>query len=165
MPYTVIDEGEEPNLDLFEKMLGQALMRAANVVRNAMAEAPIKKPGTKHLNGPLPGGFYSKRQRGFVMGSIEKGMLQVPYIRTGNLPRSWSISSPEKVKDGLVVFVFSDPSEAPYNEWVQQDDPNSKRQQVKMHEDWLTPGEAEKKYSKQVTDEIEKELRKWGFRP
>jgi hypothetical protein len=164
MPYTVIDTGQEPDYDDFEKAVGKALMRAANVLRRHLATPPTKKPGMKHLAGPLPGGFYTERQRKFVIGGIKSGLLRVPYIRTGNLPRSWSISKVHKTKSTLFVSVYSDPSEAPYNEWVQQDDPGAKRQQVPMHDDWLTPDEAATKYEKAAVNVIVDELKKWGFK-
>jgi len=161
--YTVIDEGDEFDFDKFIKDAGKALQRAANVVRTAMATPPKKEPGKKHLAGPLAGGFYSNKQRAFVIGGIKRGTLKVPYTRTANLPRSWSISKPYWDKKDLTVDVFSDPGEAPYNEWVQQDDKNADRQQVPMHEDWLTPGEAEKKYDREISRLLKASMKEWGF--
>ena len=166
MPYKVISSGQEPDIKDFERAVGKALMRAANLLRQKLATPPPKKPGTKHLAGPLAGGFYTERQRKFVIGGIKSGLLKVPYLRTGNLPRSWSISRVQKklLTGEIYVTVYSDPSEAPANEWVQQDDPSATRQQVPMHEDWLTPGEAEKRYEKQAMNIVVDELKRWGFK-
>jgi len=164
MPWEVIDEDKDKEVDLseFDRAIGMALQRAANELRRPLATPPRKRPGEKHLAGPLPGGFYTNRQRAFVLGAIKRGIIRVPYLRTGNLPRSWSISHPEKEKDDLVVTVYSDPTEAPYNEWVQQDDRSARRRQVPMHEDWPTPNQVADKNEKKVIKILEAEMKKWG---
>lgn len=164
MAWDVIDEGGEYEIDLdeFDKAIGQALQRAANILRTPLATPPSKKPGQKHLAGPLPGGFYTNRQRNFVIGAINRGIIKVPYIRTGNLPRSWSISDPEREGKDLTVTVFTDPTEAPYNESVQQDDKRSKHQQVPMHKDWPTPNDVADQNEKKVESLLREEMKHWG---
>jgi len=164
MAWDVIDEGQEYEIDLdeFDKAIGKALQRAANVVRTPLATPPTKKPGEKHLAGPLPGGFYTNRQRKFVLAGIRSGAIKVPYLRTGNLPRSWSISEPEKEKSDLTVTVYSDVTEAPYNEWVQQDSRQAKRRQVPMHKDWPVPNDVADKNEKKVSQILEAEMKHWG---
>lgn len=164
MAWEVIDEDQEYEVDLdeFDKAIGKILQKAANILRRPLATPPKKKPGQKHLAGPLPGGFYTNRQRRFVLSAIGRGIIKVPYLRTGNLPRSWSISEPEKEGKDITVTVFSDPTEAPYNEWVQQDDRQAKRKQVPMHEDWPVPDAVANRYKKDVEKLIENELKNWG---
>lgn len=162
MPFEVIDDGEDIDLDEFDKAIGRMLQRAANIVRLPLSQPPPKKTGQKHLAGPLPGGFYTNRQRAYVMLGVKTGIIEVPYIRTGNLPRSWSLSEPEKDGKDLIVTVFSDQSEAPYNEWVQQDDPKADRQRVPMHEDWPAPNEVADKHEKEVVKYLENEMKAWG---
>lgn len=55
--------------------------------REAMSyEAPIR--GKPWRMGPGPaGGFYSVRQRRFVMAGIRSGRIRVPYPRTGSMNR------------------------------------------------------------------------------
>jgi len=164
MAWDVIDEGQEYEIDLdeFDVAIGKALQRAANVVRTPLATPPTKKPGEKHLAGPLPGGFYTNRQRKFVLAGIRSGAIKVPYLRTGNLPRSWSISDPEKDGKDLTVTIFSDITEAPYNEWVQQDNRAAKRRQVPMHKDWPVPNDVADRNEKKVSQILEDEMKHWG---
>ena len=164
MAFSVIDEGEEYEIDLdeFDVAIWKALQRAANVLRTPLATPPSKKPGQKHLAGPLPGGFYSNRQRAYVLGALKRGTIKVPYLRTGNLPRSWSISAPKKEGKDLTVTVFSDQTEAPYNEWVQQDSRRAKRKQVPMHKDWPVPNDVADKNEKKVLAILEEEMQHWG---
>jgi hypothetical protein len=155
----MIDEGDDPDLRSFRRDVEKALADAANLLRReGFMDVPPKRPGTKHLAGPLPGGFYSNRQRNFVLAGINSGVIQVPYIRTGNLPRSWSISKVQYRGKDAFIEVFSDPSEAPYNRFVQDDE-----LQVPMHEDWNTPSEVADKKGDEAMRILRNVLREWGF--
>lgn len=163
MPYQVISQGAEPDPAAFANAVEIALMRAAAVLQRELSTPPPKRPGEKHLAGPEPGGFYTSRQRSFVMANIRRGTLKVPYLRTGNLERSWSITKLLQDREGLYVEVFSDPTEAPYNELVQQDDPAAKRQAVPMHDDWPKPLAVAARVQAEVEQIIEKTLKEMGF--
>ena len=164
MVYEVIDEGDEFDVKAFIKAAEVALMHAALPLQRALSTAPPKAPGAKHLAGPLPGGFYTNRQRRFVLAAIADDRIKVPYLRTGNLPRSWSISRPEWEKNMLVVYIYSDPGEAPYNEWVQQDEKGASRKQVPWQTDWPTPGKVWASNRKAVEKELAAVMKKWGVK-
>jgi hypothetical protein len=162
--WTVIDEGAEPDLKEFEKAISKALKRSGLIAQRLLSTPPGKKPGEKHLNGPLPGGFYTNKQAKYVAIGIKMGTIEVPYMRTANLPRSWSTSRPMRSVGGeLSVVTFSDVGEAPYNEWVQQTNRNAGRRQVKMHKDWPTPNSVADKHEDKILEPVRKEIVKWGF--
>jgi len=163
MPYDLIDEGAEPDIKEFMNIVEQALMRAGHVLQRELSTPPPKAPGTKHHAGPEPGGFYSAKQRAFVMSGIRTGTIKIPYLRTGNLERSWSVSKLLQDKEGLYVEVYSDPSEAPYNELVQQDDPNAKQKAIPMHNDWPKPNDVANRVGKEIEKVIADTLKPWGF--
>ena len=163
MPYDLIDEGAEPDIKEFMNIVEQALMRAGHVLQRELSTPPPKAPGTKHLAGTLPGGFYTPRQRGFVMANIRLGTMAVPHLRTGNLERSWSVSKLQQDREGLYVEVYSDPTEAPFNEWVQQDDTAASRQAVPMHNDWPKPIDVANRFGKEIEKVILDTLKPWGF--
>lgn len=161
--WELIDEGSEPDLKEFEHEIGQALMRCGLVAQRLLSTPPKKKPGEKHLAGPLPGGFYSNKQAQYVTVGIKMGTIQVPYMRTGNLPRSWSTTGPKAQKDSMYVVTFSDDGEAPYNEWVQQSNPRARRKQVPMHDDWPTPDSMINEHADEILKPLKEEIVKWGF--
>lgn len=41
------------------------------------------------VGGPASGGFYTERQRRFVMAALHDGSMQVPYSRTQNMINAW----------------------------------------------------------------------------
>jgi len=153
----VIDEGAEPDVSQFRREMERALLKAGHILREGFVERPAQKPGAKHLGGPLTGGFYTLRQRAFVIGGVRAGTLKVPYKRTANLERSWSVVL-TKVAGDPAVDVFSDPSEAPYNVYVQSD---AKR--VEMHSDWPTPDSVAKSKGSEALEVVCSVAKRWGF--
>lgn len=132
-------------------------MRAGFVLAEGFKKAPPKKE--KHLAGPLPGGFYSDKQRRKVLGGIRAGTIRVPYLRTGNLQRSWSVSRPKRIGGALTVTVSSDPAEAPYNVLVQDE-----ATRPEMHDDWPSVETVTREYGNRAAEMIVAVLRQYGFK-
>ena len=134
----------------------QALRDVAEDVRTVLATPPPEKP--KKLGGPLPGGFYTERQRGFVMSAIKSGHIRVPYLRTGDLPRSWTASEVQTEGNVTFVEIYSDPSLAPYGRYVQ--DPLVR---PIMHDDWPTPDEQGKEAAQELLPKMIEVCVRYGF--
>lgn len=128
-----------------------ALTAGANDVRNYLTTMPPPKP--KKLGGPLPGGFYSEKQSRYVRAAIADGRIEVPYLRTQDLARSWSITSVDMVGDSLKVEVYSDPSRAPYGRIVQDE-----TVRPEMHSDWPSVEGA----ARDMAGKVEERLRAVG---
>jgi hypothetical protein len=134
-----------------------AMASAAEDVRTFLTTMPPKKP--KWLAGPLPGGFYSEKQKRFVFWAMHVGEIVVPYMRTADLARSWTVEHVKAVADALAVEIYQDPSLAPYGRHVQ--DPKVR---PPMHEDWPTPELAKEKLEPKIMERLKEVGEKYGFR-
>lgn len=136
----------------------QVLKDVAGDVRLALASPPPEKP--KKLSGPLPGGFYTEKQRRYVIAAIKSGHIQVPYLRTGKLPKAWTVSEVEISGGTASVEISCDPSLAPYGSHVQ--DPKVR---PPMHEDWPTVEEEGKEAAQELWPRVIEVCIKYGFTP
>lgn len=136
--------------------LSQALRDVAEDVRTVLATPPPEKP--KKLGGPLPGGFYTEKQKRYFFWAVKTDRIRVPYLRTQDLSRSWTAS--EVQTEGHVTFVeiYSDPSIAPYGRYVQ--DPLVR---PVMHDDWPTPDEQGKEAAQGLLPKMIEVCIKYGF--
>ena len=85
--------------------LEQGMQGAAELVR--AAEATYPEQGNYHLQGPLPGGFFSQKQRRFFFAALRDGTISVPYQRTGALGAAWT-SNVERSGNGVRGTVSND---------------------------------------------------------
>lgn len=136
----------------------QALKDVAGGVRQALASPPPEKP--KKLSGPLPGGFYTEKQRRYVIAAIKSGHIVVPYLRTGNLPRAWTVGEVAVSGGTASVEIFCDPGLAPYGRYVQ--DPKVR---PPMHEDWPTVEEEGKEAAQALLPKLIGVCIEYGFTP
>ena len=135
--------------------MSQALEECAYDVHVYLTTMPGHK--TKHLGGPLPGGFYSSRQMKHVMKGIKEGYIVVPYQRSGDLVRSWTVGPLQKAGDALSVEIYQDPSLAPYGPHVQ--DPKVR---PAMHDDWPTPDGAKQALEGKIVEKLKAVGRRYG---
>jgi len=136
----------------------QVLKDVAEDVRRVLATPPAEK--AKHLGGSLPGGFYTEKQRRYVIAAIKSGHIVVPYLRTGNLPRAWTVSEVEISGGTASVEISCDPSLAPYGPHVQ--DPKAR---PPMHEDWPTAEEEGKEAARAMWPKVIEVVVRYGFVP
>ena len=156
MPIKAIIERDPIDYAQFEAEMSQAPAAGAYDVQRFMSTSPPKK--RKMLGGPLPGGFYTLKQKRYVHAAADRGEITIPYMRTADLPRSWTVAQVQKVGDTLSVQVYSDPTLAPYNRFVQ--DPFTR---PKMHEDWPSPTLAKEKLEGQIIARLRDVGRRYGF--
>jgi hypothetical protein len=132
-------------LDIDEiKMFGDQLRQVADEVEPQMTAAmeksvtdvkyefqiyPLQRMGL-HLAGPLPGGFYTEKQRRYVLWAIRNGVIAVPYRRTNQLSESWQ-TEVNVTQEEIVGIVYT---MLEYARWVMDAE-----NQVSMFQDyWQT---------------------------
>jgi len=135
--------------------MAQELANCAYDVHTYLTTMPGQRE--KHLGGPLPGGFYTERQMKYVMKGIREGYIVVPYQRTADLVRSWTVGPVQREGDTLSVQIYQDPSLAPYGPYVQ--DP---RVRPAMHDDWPTPDSAKQELEARIVERLRAVGRKYG---
>jgi hypothetical protein len=133
-----------------------ALHAAAEDIRTYLTTMPPKKP--KHLAGPLPGGFYTEKQKRYVHWALAEGVIVAPYMRTADLLRSWTVES-VAISGGLAVQVYQDPSLAPYGQYVQ-----NPKVRPPMHEDWPDVEKAEQDVGAKAVGRLKEVAAGYGFR-
>ena len=151
-----IVEWDKTNYLMMVSDMEQALREAAEKYRLFMSTQPPHRE--KHLSGPLPGGFYSQKQQRYVMAALREGKITVPYDRTADLERSWTVGPVEKAGDDLQVEVSQDSSLAPYGRHVQ--DPKVR---PPMHGDWPSPDSALEVLGPGIQATLEDVARRYGF--
>ena len=153
MPIKAIIERDQVNYLRMEDEMRVALFAGATDVQRFLSTMPPKKK--KLLGGPLPGGFYTLKQKRYVHWAADQGKIEIPYNRSADLARSWTVAP----GSDLSVEIYSDPSLAPYGRFVQ--DPFVR---PRMHEDWPTSTEAKEKLEPQIMTRLRLVGEKYGFR-
>lgn len=130
----------EMNIDDIRNF-GDQLRQVANEVQPVMTAAmeksvadvkyefqiyPLQRMGL-HLAGPLPGGFYTEKQRRYVLWAIRSGVIVVPYERTNKLSESWQ-TEVNTTQDEIVGIIYT---MLEYAKWVMDAD-----HQVQMFQDY-----------------------------
>lgn len=110
------------------RVVGIVTEAAAAEVVQIMREQPADTPyqyisrasayGTvSNENPPAPDGYFSWKQFRFVMASIRRGTIGIPYRRTGNVSNAWHVegklSKAKAVNDNTAApFVFGDSTQS-----------------------------------------------------
>lgn len=152
MPIRAIIERDKTDYLQLEPEMRVALFAGATDVQRFLSTMPPKK--RKMLGGPLPGGFYTLKQKRYVHWAADEGKIEIPYMRDHSLSRSWTVQA----GSDLSVEIYSDPSLAPYGRFVQ--DPFVR---PTMHEDWPFVELAREELGPQIMDRLRAVGRKYGF--
>lgn len=76
---------------LQEELQGVAEEGSERMLEALRQYPPYPGEGVYKLHGPLPGGFYSWKQRAYVLRALREGTIRVPYQRTGQLAEGWRV--------------------------------------------------------------------------
>ena len=82
---SVVDGFERAPAVMRDRLNEAVGLAVSKIIESVQDEPP---PGERHLQGPLPGGFYSDRQRRWFFAALRGGMT-LPYQRTGQHRASW----------------------------------------------------------------------------
>ena len=106
----------------------------------------------------MPGGFYTEKQKRFVISAIKSGHIRVPYLRTGDTSRAWTVGEVRTEGHVTSIEIYSDPSLAPHARYVQ--DPLVR---PIMHEDWPTPDTEGKEAAEELLPKMIGVCVRYGF--
>lgn len=82
--------------------LEAGIEQAATLVREAEATYPQR--GEYHMFGDNPAPFFSLKQKKYFFWALRAGIIQIPYVRTGEYGEAWR-TAVERVSRGIQATI------------------------------------------------------------